>query len=73
MITGFLFGVLFTLSLLVAAVFYRRRQFRDLMDKIGRGGENSRENVGENVVAVLNGKQIRPGWIERVRRRFRGD
>jgi len=74
---GFLLGVFSTIMILVMAVFYRRRGIRALMAKMGRGGENSRERVGETVVAVLNSgtrkrKRIRQNWIIRFKQKIRG-
>jgi len=72
MIWGFFLGMLFTLLLLMLAVFYRRKKIRQLLDKVPEGGENSRERVGEDVIAVLNSgtkrrKVIQVTWFTRMK------
>lgn len=69
---SFLYGIIFTITLLVVAVFARRFARKTKMKKYHSKGGNSRESVGENVVAILNNKEIKENWINRFERKLKG-
>lgn len=69
---SFFLGVLTIIFLLVIAVYIRRFIRNKKIKKYKSRGGNSRESVGENVVAVLNGKIVKENWIDKFDRKLRG-
>jgi len=69
---NFLYGIIITILLLVGSVFVRRSLRKRKIKKYHSVGGNSREAFGENVVVVLNDKEIKESWINKFERRLRG-